>query len=155
MDINDCFHEICHLWVMVKYLGYKTGRAFVAYDNGIEGMLTIEGYTLTYNGYDDLDNGLSFIVAGIAGDAINNQFESDTDLFELFSSDIGYSQDYSYFKKLYNTAVGLHSLKKNEKEWFDDKIHTIKDYLNTQNLDQIREAANELFENKQYFLHKT
>lgn len=152
MDFDDCFHEICHLWVMVNYLGFDSGKACVAYDNGGEGMLTIEGYTTSYNGYDDLVDNLSFIIAGVAGDKINDQFSDEDDIYDIFCSDDFYSQDNKWLKKLYKTAVHYHDLKVSEKDWFNDKLSEIEEYLSSENLEEIKAAAEELLENSEYVL---
>ncbi|ELS9504843.1 hypothetical protein ACEV9E_00125 [Vibrio parahaemolyticus] len=152
MNFGNCFHEICHLWVMVYKLGVGFGRAYLAYDNGKEGMLTIEGFRNEYNDYSDLVNGAEFIVAGIVGDKINDELPSHDCVFKLFSNHYSYVQDYKWFKKLYITAERNHSIEKSECEWFHEHFQTIELYLMAHPIDILKSAATSLLENGQFVL---
>ncbi|MEK2168140.1 hypothetical protein [Vibrio parahaemolyticus] len=152
MNFGNCFHEICHLWVMVYKLGVGFGRAYLAYDNGKEGMLTIEGFRNEYNDYSDLVNGAEFIVAGIVGDKINDELPSHDCVFKLFSNHYSYAQDYKWFKKLYITAERNHSIEKSESEWFHEHFQTIELYLMAHPIDILKSAATSLLENGQFVL---
>ncbi|HCG7120899.1 TPA: hypothetical protein NJ321_004556 [Vibrio parahaemolyticus] len=152
MNFGNCFHEICHLWVMVYKLGFGYGRAYLAYDNGTEGMLTIEGFRSQYNDYNDLVDSAEFIVAGIVGDKINDELPSHDSVFDLFSNHFSYAQDYKWFKRLYLAAEKFHSVGKSESEWFHEHFQTIELYLMTQPIDTLKLAATSLFENGEFVL---
>lgn len=152
MNFNNCFHEICHLWVMIYRLGFNYGRAYLVYDIKDEGMLSIEGYKLNYNNYDDLVKSAEFIVAGVVGDKINGVLTSKDDIFNSFSTHYSYEQDYKWFKKLHKTAVSNHSLKESEVDWFSKHFLLIENYLNNQSIDVLKHAATKLLDNGEYVL---
>ena len=71
---------------MVEHLGYPEGEACVAYDDGIEGQLTVKGFRLDYNDFTDLRKAACFMVAGVAGDYLNNNIPNGENAFSYLIS---------------------------------------------------------------------
>ena len=152
MNFSTAFHEICHLWVLVFHLKFESGRAHVKdIGNGYE-MATVSGFTTSSESLSDLEDTAQYMVAGIAGECLIDLIEEDQDLFELFTNDESYVQDNAHFQNSYSIAVSHYGLDEDIERWFYQAFNSVTEFLESWDLDKLKEAADYFLEHEDYEL---